>query len=262
MRYFKTSNSILKRLTCMSVYKSFVSLALICLCLAPHRLACKYSYKSYHTVYGSEHTDIERAGVMLLKDYGSDLMEKDDRYAVLLGYCKDLKKLSPYAGGVSKKDKYSSECAARELKEETGGYININPKYVAALPYICSDRKQLFFHRDDSLSERKISKACQRAQESSLPWAYKEMSGCFAVSVKEFLRLASTIDSGRSRAVVPSNSMNNSLKRKEIRYALTTRDGKQLSIVSPYMNMFGNIYNHSLYANAKLMFEDIFRVSF
>ncbi len=214
------------------------------------QLSCNGDYKlPGQRPQGHQHTDVERTGVMICKDYGQDDKIVNDRYAVILGHDKNLDVFMPQAGKVEQSDQYTSEAAARELEEETGGLIQLSSKTVSTLPYIYAGKKQLFFLRDDNASVRSVTNSCELAiKNPKLPSCYKEIDKATAVSVVELMRVAQGIDNG----TIPQSKT----------YTLVSRSqGKQITIDGFYMQMFGHPHDHSRYQNARAMFNALFGVN-
>lgn len=176
---------------------TFTLCALVQVCEAK-RLSCSGDYKL--TVAGQAqgvpHQDIERAGVILVKDYGRDVPGKpNSRYAVILGHTRGSTNHYNFpAGQCDRSDRSSTVTASRELKEETGCAVKISPHHLSKQPYIYSALKQLFFVRDDRLSVSHITKSCQSAcKNKRLPRCYREVDHAVCVPLSELLKLAARI---------------------------------------------------------------------
>lgn len=246
MNYTKNS------LFLLTVLGSFILLNVKAIEYSNH-LSCNGDYRLPDAVpEGTAHMDIERAGVALLKDYGTDDQTPNDRYAIILGNDKNLSCYLPQSGKKEKADQYSSQTAARELKEETGGLLKYSSADIAKLPYIYAGRKQLFFLLnpiDQNISVSKIDASCRKAQTNKkLNGSYKEIDGAIAVSIVDLMDLAQKIDNG-------------SIQQSKT-YTLKTRSKrKQIQIEGSYMQMFGHPRDHSRYDNAKKIFNACFKTN-
>jgi len=148
---------------------------------------------------GLKHNDVVRAGVVLCRDFGTDGRVTNDRYSIILGHDKNLNVWIPQAGKVEATHRYTTETAASELSEETGGLIKYTPSQIKDLPYVYAGSKQLFFlfnPSDSNISVTNITNSCQKAQTSNLPSSYKEIDEATAVSVPELLEVARQINNG------------------------------------------------------------------
>lgn len=212
------------------------------------QLSCGGDYKLPNgQIFGQSHNDIERAGVVLCKDYGRDDTVPNDRFSIILGRDKNLNIWLPQAGKVEQRHKYTSETASAELEEETGGLIKYKPRDISGLPYVYSEGKQLYFlinSNDSNISVRSITNSTQAAQNSPLPRSYKEIDQASAVSVVELLNVALQIKNG-------------TLGRLN-KYQLKTRThGKIIEIDGFYMRIFANKYDE-----VRKIFSHIFNHQF
>jgi 8-oxo-dGTP pyrophosphatase MutT (NUDIX family) len=209
-----------------------------------HQLECSGDYRLVQGAKhkGSAHQNVERAGVILLKDYGQDIGGKpNSRYAAIIGQERnDPSKVNFFAGKCDKGERFTTVTASRELREETGGSVKIAPGQLRNQPYIYHGKKQMFFWRDDSLSVRAITEACRIACENpDLPHDQREVVGAFAIPVPELLSVAANIQ--------PKNS--------DPSYPLITRSGHDVQIDGYYMRMIS--YNHK---TMKTILENMFDV--
>ncbi|MGI4851126.1 MAG: hypothetical protein ACRYGR_04230 [Janthinobacterium lividum] len=181
-------------------FKSFLVLtSIFCLniCAASHQLTCDFDYKvtpNNKSAY-NQHTDVERAGVVLCKDYRQDEPGKpNSRYAVILGHDRNTNTWSFQAGKCEAHHKYTSDVARDELYEETGTNIKLNSKQISQSPYIYHGKKQLFFVRYDQASVRDIKKSClQTIQNPTLSKSFKEIDDVVAVSLIDLIQLGHNI---------------------------------------------------------------------
>ncbi len=140
--------------------------------------------------HGGTH-EVERAGMLLVKKYGP----KD--YAILVGHdAKENFWNFPGGGCESQKDKYTSQAAAREVKEETGGAVDIPGGKVSKLSSVYSvhNKIQLFIYRDDNLSVMSLTQACQKAcANKRLPRGFREVDEYRAIPVQNILAACDAI---------------------------------------------------------------------
>ncbi|WP_010301427.1 NUDIX domain-containing protein [Candidatus Odyssella thessalonicensis] len=224
----------------------------MCTAMQVTSLSCNGDYKlPGQKPQGVAHHDIKRVGVLLVKDYGQDDKQTNDRYSIILGHDKNLSVYLPQAGKVEAQDKYSSETAARELEEETGGLIKYTAGQVSKLPYLYAGSKQLFILLDPTntnISVNAISKACKGTQTRNLPQAFKEIDSTNAVSLIDFMKLAEQIDNG----TVPVGK----------KYTLKTRSGRHnIQVEGFYMQVFGHPRDRGRYQRARLMFNSLLGVN-
>jgi hypothetical protein len=166
---------------------------------------------------------VERAGVALIKRYPSS--KPNLEYTVLVGIDAHRTKTIhlPLANGRSgqqniayvnffagkcedqkHKCQYSSQVAANELSEETGGAVKINPNIIKNLAYVYSgdfarntpakNYIQLFFYRNDNYSVDNITAAQRRAcQNLNNPRALREVRATTAIPLQELLNRVRSI---------------------------------------------------------------------
>ena len=202
-----------------------------------------YRYQGQAPV-GARHNDVERAGVLLCKDFGHDDQVPNDRYAIILGHDKNLNVWLPSAGKVEKTHIYTTDTAKAELCEETGGLIDYTSRQIMDLPYVYSGSKQLFFlinPRDPNISVRAITNSCISAQSNpNLAACYKEIDEATAVSVVELLDVAQQI--------------NNGTLGRQNSYTLHKRTQRSaIEIDGFYMRIFSNRLNET-----KVIFNQMF----
>jgi hypothetical protein len=198
--------------------------------LKPIQLMCGGDYKLgiNALAVGQRHDDVERSGVILLKDYGYDEPGKPgSRYAVILGHDANLDFWNFQAGKCEKSHKYTTETAKDELYEETGGAVKMTAKELSHQPYIYSAQKQLFFVRNDQLSVNNIKQACLKARSNfKLPHSQREVDNVAAVSLPDLLKVAENIRQQNIR---------------QSRYTLYSRiEGYRLDMEGYYMRMIAN----------------------
>lgn len=177
---------------------------------------------------GIPHADVERAGVVLVKDFGEDEPNKPgSRYAIILGHDGNWDFWNFQAGKCEKWHKFTSKTASEELKEETAGAILLTSQEIAKQPYIYSAQKQLFFVRKDDADVNKIKKACIDARnDPTLPKSWREIDDIDTISVSDLIQAASTIN-------------NQNLHQKQ--YDVPSRTtGKIIKIDGFYMRMIAN----------------------
>ena len=225
-------------------FKNFLVLtSIFCLniCAASHHLSCDMDYKitPNNKSAPNRHTDVERAGIVLVKDYGNDEPNKpNSRYAVILGHDRNTNSWNFQAGKCESHHKYTSEVARDELYEETGTNIKLNAKQISQAPYIYHAQKQLFFIRHDQASVNAIKTSCLQAiQNPALSPSFKEIDDVMAVSLIDLIQLASDIKT-------------NNIKQKT--YTLRSKtQNRPIEIEGYYMRMIAykvnevkQIFNH------------------
>lgn len=238
----------------MNIKNFIIALTIIVGFIAPaeaqKKLSCGGDYRLKDQVnQGYPHHDIERAGVILCKDYKHDDRTTHDRYAIILGHDRNLNVWSFQAGKVEPNHTFTYETAAAELFEETGGEVDYSPLFISKLPYIYASQKQLFFLRDDQQSVRQIKQSCLIAVNNPFLFSsQREVDNIVAVSVKDLLELAYHIHH-------PVNGKPALGKRS--RYKLKSRSArKTIEIDGYYMRMLANRYEES-----RQIFNQIFHTN-
>lgn len=195
---------------------------------------------------GQAHSDVERAGVILCKNYGKDEKIANDRYAILLGHDRKQNFWNFQAGKVEKQHKYTTDTASAELREETGGLVQYSAAAIRNMPFIYSGQKQLFFlfnPADKNISVRAIRRACKVAvSNKKLPHCMREVDDAADISVIELLRVAKLIKDkhlGHQKT-----------------YSLLTRHSQAIQIDGFYMRIIANRYDE-----ARQIFNQLFKVN-
>jgi hypothetical protein len=166
---------------------------------------------------------VERAGVALIKRYPRS--NPDLEYTVLMGIDaqrtksvsttlpngrflnKSIPHVNFFAGKChdqQPKCRYSTEVAALELKEETGGAVRLSASAIQKMSYVYSgdfSKKtpqknyiQLFFYRNDNLSVNHITAAQTKAcQQLNRPHAQREVRATVAIPLQAHLNRAREI---------------------------------------------------------------------
>src|SRR5207249_11669815 len=106
------------------------------------------------SLIGPQHNDIERAGVLLVVPIKSPMSNHPfDKWGIVVGHAKNFKMwMVGQAGGREVTDHSVAKTAARELLEETGGYMKLSSQTISQLPYIYREKKQLFVFKINSAS--------------------------------------------------------------------------------------------------------------
>lgn len=194
--------------------------------------------------------NVERTGVALIKRYPSSHPHLE--YAVLTGIDahkthtfsgKTIPYVNFFAGKCSdqKHLQYSSEVAARELWEETGGAVQIGARTIKNMPYVYSgdfghhtpykNYIQLFFYRDDHLSVNKITKSQIKAcQDLKRPRAEREVSATVAIPLQALL------DRVRKIAALEKGNNHQIAKNQQFYVFQTRGDGYGLHQKSVYLD--------------------------
>lgn len=108
----------------------FSALSPNCFSMSLSSLSCEGDYKLEvkGRPTGARHTDVSRAGVFLIKDYGQDIQNKPgSRYAVIVIHDQKARSWGFFAGKVERNDQYTTNTASRELSEESGKTLSIRP---------------------------------------------------------------------------------------------------------------------------------------
>jgi|GEM_PF-4771277 len=231
---------------------SFIYTALaVCLSIsavqATEQRDCPGDFRlSNQKAQGQAHKDVGRAGVILCKDYGQDSLYGNDRYAIILGHDHRQKLWNFQAGKIEKGHKYTTDTAAAELEEETGGLVKYNAGALRKLPFVCSGKKQLFFlsnPNDQNIGVHAIRDACRAAVKNhKLDRSYREVDNAVDVSVLELLSVAKMIKDKRLG--------------KQKTYTLQTRHGQPIEISGTYMRVLAYRYDH-----VRAIFNQIFNVN-
>lgn len=171
---------------------------------------------------------VERAGVILIKKYG-----KND-FAVIVGEDQSILQnhgnhvVSFTAGGCEKNDKYTTETAARETKEETNNHVNIKPKALISAPYVYSVSQRglnnpsaggikLFVKMANNVSVDDLNQDIKRGIKGKR--GYGEMSAFYAIPLKDLVCAA--------KKVANSGFSSSPNKTPHTNYMILTRgDGK------------------------------------
>lgn len=159
---------------------------------------------------------VERAGVAIVKDYGTTTQVPALRFAVIVG--QDARKSTPqrpyvnfFGGGCEKNDGYSTVTAVQELREETGKGIQLHSNalqagkdvnyfgYAYSGDFAATNTKgknynQLFFYRKDDASVNAIETAmATAAKDPNLSHRFKETNGAYAIPLQDILDRARLI---------------------------------------------------------------------
>lgn len=174
---------------------------------------------------------VERAGVILVKKYGHNPLD----FAIMVGEDHSRAHWNVPGGGVDHRldrdnqgRRLTTYTAARETMEETGGMISIHPGNLMKRPYIYAPRQkiQLYVFRDDHISTRMLTAACQTAQVNPLlPRSHKEVLQYRAIPVRELLTALDRL----AAAGYPSS------KQAPHLYVVRSRNGHPTKLQGNYM---------------------------
>lgn len=209
---------------------------------------CPSTYKfPDETKYGVAHDDITRAGVILVVPTGSHDSDPLENYGIIVGHDKNLRSWMIGQAGKSDPDDMSTAVtAARELEEETGGFVKMSSKEIAHLPYIYAYEKQMFIYvvHDHTLASD-IKDAVQKIQsDKHVSSSYKEIDDVETISLKKLLELAKKIDQQ---------------KVKRGHYFITTMSGKKIRLNTLYMQLFAHPCDHDRFEYAQKMFKALLK---
>ncbi|HSW75743.1 MAG TPA: NUDIX hydrolase, partial [Candidatus Saccharimonadales bacterium] len=168
-----------------------------------------------------------------------------DKWGIVVGQDKHFKLwMVGQAGGREVTDTSVPQTAARELLEETGGYMKVSSQTISQLPYIYGEKKQLFVLKTNSTSlAANIKQSVQAAQKNpKLNRHFKEIDDITVVSINNFLRLAQKLDQN---------------KLQPHQFTVKAQDGKVITLQSSYTKIFGHKFNHNQYKYAQLLFQSL-----
>ena len=205
----------------MTIFKKIYLLIILTSCAsntyAVYYIGGDYKLEINGKSEGNPHDDVERAGVIIVKDFGQDELNKPgSRYGVIVGHDGNFDFWNFQAGKCEKWHKFTSKTASEELKEETAGTILISPQEIAKQPYIYSAKKQLFFVRKDDTEIETIKSACIAARSNpQLPRSWQEIDDVDTISLPDLIQVASEIQNQhlyQAQYDVPSRTTNRTLK--------------------------------------------------
>ena len=205
----------------MLIFKKAYLLAILILCTpnvyAAYSIGGDYKLEINGKAEGNPHDDVERAGVVIVKDFGQDEPNKPgSRYSVIVGHDGNFDFWNFQAGKCEKWHKFTSKTASEELKEETAGTIQMSAQEIAKQPYIYSAKKQLFFVRKDDADVETIKSACITARSNpELPRSWKEIDDVDAISLSDLIQAATDINNRelyQDQYDVPSRTTGRTLK--------------------------------------------------
>lgn len=158
------------------------------------------------------HIDLNpRTAVILIKDYGPNCLP-ELRYAVLVGSDRkhkhvvrdhrggkigEIPSICFFGGGI-KRGETSAKAAARELNEETGGYMTVHPRDLG--PEIQSKDPRtgapysFFVYRDDKASVKAMFQSMDAAfKNPRLTHDFKEMDDAYAIPLTDLVNAMAQI---------------------------------------------------------------------
>lgn len=196
-----------------------IILSLLCSITLSGQAFCSHSLETADDRGGEtnltcQYGRVERAGVIIVKDYGSATAQHNLRIAALVGADAGRTKLIngtslPYvnffAGGCEVNDKYTTVTAIEELYEETGKGIDLPSSalqrgvdanyfgYAYSGDFAQTNTRnksynQLFFYRKDDASITAIEAAMAiAAANPALSHRFKETNRAFAIPLQDIL---------------------------------------------------------------------------
>jgi hypothetical protein len=193
--------------------------------------------------------DVDGAGVLVIKRF-----PRPDgagrNFGVILGgqrqqYSADgsLQAYGHFYGGVDSRDRYSSETAARELREESGDYfkdvIKVSSRDLIGLKkcvYVNTKSKCCvsFLLREDNASVKGIEEKCQAAcNNKKLHYSRREVDKAAAVSLYDLTQLIYEVEKRKLR---PAQVIQDEYTKKTLNtYPLSSRTNRIPVVITSHM---------------------------
>jgi hypothetical protein len=213
--------------------------------------------------------NIKRAGVGIIVPLHSNALKcaKLSNYGIIVGHDKNLDRwMIGQAGSqaINWGDISPAQTAARELLEETGGFMIKSADEINLWPYLVAQEKQLFFTKINDLTlAAQIDASVQKAQKNkNLSRCFKEIDTIEIVSLSALLELAQKITSHKLTKFDvqrPRRTAGDYFYPEYYgeNYYISSTSGKKILLDGFYMRVFGNQKNSEVYANAHDLFQQL-----
>ena len=202
------------------------------------------------SLFFKKSSKITRAGVGIIVSLNTTAFKNPslDNYGIIIGHDKNIDRWMIGQAGKIDPGQTIEVAAARELFEETGCYMKVNPEEITKMPFITTHDKKLFFMKSNDLRLTKnIDKSVKTAQNNpKLSSCCKEIDTVEVVKLSTLLELAQQIESKS----LDQSQFEKSHFSTHCDYYVTTTTGCKILLDGYYMRMFGNNNDLNAYKNA------------